>query len=80
GISVKLRFRLPDEATGYRIYRYHNANVTSFGNDANKYENHKLVTAVEKLDRSRIIEYIDDGLALPMAEAKVNSSDGTKTF
>lgn len=80
GISVKLRFRLPDEATGYRIYRYHNAGVTSFGSDANKYENHKLVTSVEKLDRSRIIEYIDEGTALPMAEAKVNASDGTKTF
>lgn len=70
GISLKIKFRVPDEATGYRIYRYHQANAVSFGADANKYENYKLVTSVEKLDRLRTIEYIDEGNILPMYSSK----------
>lgn len=66
GISLKIRFRLPDEATGYRIYRYHQANTATFNADANRHENYKLVTSVEKLDRLRTIEYIDEGNILPM--------------
>jgi hypothetical protein len=70
GVSLSLRFRLPDEATGYRIYRYHSANTTAFGSDANKHENFKLVTSVEKLDRQRTIEYVDEGNILPMYDSK----------
>jgi hypothetical protein len=67
GVSTKIRFTLPDEATGYRIYRYDLANAVAC--DAVKsadYANYKLVTSVDKIDRERTIEYIDEGNILPM--------------
>lgn len=72
GIALKIRFILPEEATGYRIYRFHDANKNVFSALANTHSNYKLVQAVTKLDRSRTIEYIDKGDILTMEKEVYN--------
>lgn len=72
GIAMKIRFVLPDEATGYRIYRFHDANKTAFSALANVHSNYKLVQSVTKLDRSRTIEYVDKGDILTMEKETYN--------
>lgn len=73
GIALKIRFVLPDEATGYRIYRFHDANKVAHGALSNVHSNYKLVQSVTKLDRSRTIEYIDKGDILPMERETYNA-------
>lgn len=80
GISLKIRFTLPDEATGYRIYRYHAANAIIFAADASNYANYKLVTSVEKIDRQRTIEYIDEGNILPMYKSAYDPVSSATTI
>ena len=72
GIAMKVRFVLPEEATGYRIYRFHDANKTTFSALAASHTNYKLVQSVTKLDRSRTIEYIDKGDILAMEREVYN--------
>ena len=74
GISLKVRFVLPEEATGYRIYRYHEANKVASTGLANTHSNYKLVSSVTKLDRSRTIDFIDKGDLLPMEEEIYNTT------
>lgn len=74
GIAMKIRFILPEEATGYRIYRFHEANKTAFSALANVHSNYKLVQSVTKLDRSRTIEFIDKGDILSMEREVYNST------
>ena len=67
GISLKVSFVLPEEATGYKIYRYHEASKTNFTPaDAANYGLYKLVATVERLGREREITFVDDGVSLPM--------------
>lgn len=73
GISLKLRFRLPEEATGYRIYRYHDADTNIFAPDSLQHTKFKLVTSVTKLDRARTIEYVDNGDILPMYQESTDA-------
>lgn len=80
GIALKVRFRLPEEATGYRIYRFHDAGRNAFGSEANLHTNYKLVTSVTKLDRSRTIEYVDNGTILPMQSAKYDPISDSTTY
>lgn len=81
GIALKLRFRLPEEATGYRIYRFHDVQRTAFGSDASQHTKYKLLTSVTKLDRARIIEYVDEGTVLPMhKEVAATGGGGGTTF
>ncbi|WP_422661760.1 hypothetical protein ACK8P5_25740 (plasmid) [Paenibacillus sp. EC2-1] len=69
GISLKLQFNLPDEATGYKIYRFHETAKTTFDAiQSIKYENYKLVKSVSKMDADRNITFIDDGNDLPMEQ------------
>lgn len=80
GLSIKIRFRLPEEATGYRIYRFHDAGKNTFGTEANNYSNYKLVTQVNKLDRSRTIEYIDTGVVLPMQQGIYDPTNNVTNY
>lgn len=73
GLTMKIRFTLPQEATGYKIYRAHY--VTSYSTSPGvsqfmpKHENYKLVTTVKKLDTvERTFEFIDDGTMLTMSK------------
>lgn len=73
GLSLKVKFTLPQEATGYKIYRFH-YNVDSNRDEgyllnASKYENYKLVTTVNRLETAeRSFEFIDDGSFLTMTD------------
>lgn len=78
GLSIRLKFHLPKEATGYRIYRYHEANVLNFNTEADKYDNYKMIASIEKLDRERTIEYVDDGAA-PMYKETYDATTGAVT-
>lgn len=80
GISIKLRFRLPEEATGYRIYRYHAANTNNFAGNFSRYDMFRLVTSVTKIDRDRTIEYVDEGNILPMAKSVYDATNGATNF
>lgn len=80
GLALKVRFRLPEEATGYRIYRFHDSDRSVFGAEANLHTNYKLVTSVTKLDRQRVIEYIDNGVILPMQEPVYDALTSSTTY
>ena len=68
GSAIRVRFTIPNEATGYRIYRYHQANSTSLGSASTVHSNYKLVTTVTKYEGSRSIDFIDDASILPIEE------------
>lgn len=73
GISVKLKFTLPDEATGYRIYRYHFSSANLTGNvnhtvNVEKHQYYKRIASIEKIGLERTIEYVDDGTTLSMVK------------
>ncbi len=75
GLSVKLRFTLPEEATGYKIYRYFESNKAAFTPaDVIKYEYYKEFATVTRLGRERTVEHVDDGVSLPMGSATVLGS------
>lgn len=80
GVAMKIRFRLPEEATGYRIYRFHDAERALFGAEANLHTNYKLVTSVTKLDRQRTVEYIDNGYILPMHSPVYDAGSDSTTY
>lgn len=88
GLSIKLKFTLPDEATGYRIYRYHYSapsitgalsNVTYLTN-VEKHQYYKMVANVTKLGLERNIEFVDDGTGLTMVDPVLANSPTASPF
>lgn len=70
GLTTKISFTLPEEATGYKLYRYHESTKTAFTPaDVYNINLYRLVTTVERVGRERDITIVDDGISLPMTDA-----------
>ncbi len=66
GSAIRVNFTIPNEAVGYRIYRYHQASTITHGSGVGVHSNYKLVTSVNRYEGSRSVEFIDDGGLLPI--------------
>lgn len=67
GLSMKLTFTVPEEAIGYRVYRFHETSKTAFTpTDVINPALYRLVASADRIGRERDLEVIDDGKSLPM--------------
>lgn len=66
GSANRIRFTIPNEATGYRIYRNHKANASSI--NSSNHSDYKLLQSVTRYEGARTIDFIDDGSILAMEE------------